>query len=350
MNGDLMLGKLFKYYYLHIIIWFLLLLFPFFSYVYEPDKIKTFDPYFAITHVLNIAFLASTFYLLIRFAAPRYFFRNRYKFVLFIALGWAAYIVLNYLIVYFSPSGEFHRVNKEDVFFWRIFVGPSIIFLLCTVVGNMLFFYNEQARQKELNKLIELEKTTAELNLLKLQISPHFLFNTLNNIRWQVRKAPQESEESIVKLSEILRYIIYEVENNRVTLRQETEHLRNFIELGLLRLPVSVRVALEVDDCLKNSLIHPLLFIHFVENAFKYGIDSKTSPDIQFDFKPIAGGIQFRSRNRILLPGKNLSNEGIGLSNIKRRLALLYPQRHELRIKQDAGYFEVILQLFIDEY
>lgn len=344
-----MLGKFFKYYYLHIIIWLLLLVFPFLTYLYEPEKIKTFDPYFAKMHLLNIVFLASTFYLLTQYAAPRYFFRNRLKFALFMIIGLSGYILINYFIVHFSPSGELQRLKKEDVFFVRIFVGPTIIYFLCTVIGNMVFFYNEQARQKELNKLIELEKTTAELNLLKLQISPHFLFNTLNNIRWQVRREPQDSEESIMKLSEILRYIIYEVENNRVELRREIEHLRNFIELQMLRLPVSGTVLLKVDESLQNSMIHPLLFIHFVENAFKYGIDSKRPPDIRFEFTRIAGGIAFRSSNTILQANSSGPNEGIGLHNIRRRLELLYPQRHELTIKQQTGSFEVSLKLFIDE-
>lgn len=344
-----MIGKLFKYYYLHIIIWVLLLLFPFVTYLYEPEKIKDFDPYFVVAHLLNIGFLATSFYLLTNYAAPKFFFRKRLKFVLFIIVGLAAYISINYLIVHFNPTGELDRLKKENVLFVRIFVGPAIIYFLCTIIGNMLFFYNEQARQKELNKLIELEKTTAELNLLKLQISPHFLFNTLNNIRWQVRKEPAASEDSILKLSEILRYIIYEVENNRVELHREIEHLKNFIELQSLRLPIPGDVVLDVKQGLKNRLIHPLLFIHFVENAFKYGVDSKTAPVIRFEFLNISGGIGFRSRNRILLPGTNRTNEGIGLNNIRRRLELLYPKRYTLRIEQEDGFFDVELNLFLDE-
>ncbi|WDF70295.1 histidine kinase [Sphingobacterium oryzagri] len=344
-----MVGKLFKYYYLHIIIWMLLLLFPFVTYLYEPEKIKDFEPYFLISHIVSVGFLALSFYLLTAYAGPKYFFRKRIKFLLFVLLGLSAYLVINYLIVHFNPTGDLERLKKEGVLFVRIFVGPTIIYFLCIVIGNMLFFYNEQARQKELNKQIELEKTTAELNLLKLQISPHFLFNTLNNIRWQVRKQPAASEDSIIKLSEILRYIIYEVENNRVELQREIEHLKNFMELQSLRLPVAGDVVLDVQPDLKNRLIHPLLFIHFVENAFKYGVDSKTEPSIRFAFINIAGGIGFRSHNRILSQGTAKTTDGIGLSNIRRRLELLYPNKYTLLIEQSNGFFDVTLDLYLDE-
>lgn len=344
-----MVGKFFKSYYIHIIIWLLLLFFPFVNYLYEPEKIKDFDPYLAISHFCSIGYLAMSFYLLLNYAAPKYFFRRRLKFVLFVLLGLTAYIAVNYLIVHFNPTNELERLRKEDVLFVRIFVGPTIIYFLCTIIGNMLFFYNEQARQKALNKQIELEKTTAELNLLKLQISPHFLFNTLNNIRWQVRKEPEASEESILKLSEMLRYIIYEVEHNRVELLREIEHVKNFMELQSLRLPIAGHVVLDVQEGLKNCLIHPLLFIHFVENAFKYGVDSQTPPFIHFEFVEIDGGIGFRSRNSILIPGTNRVGEGIGLANIRRRLELLYPNNYMLRTEQNEGYFDVTLNLYIDE-
>ncbi len=213
----------------------------------------------------------------------------------------------------------------------------------------MVFLYEEQARQKELNKQIKLEKTTAELTMLKLQISPHFLFNTLNNIRWLIRKQSPDSEHSIIKLSEILRYIIYEVDGPKVEFVKEIEHMKNFIALQTLRLPVKGTIALQIADDIKNRLIHPLLFIHFVENAFKYGVDSKTSPDIQFSFYEDPHGITFVSRNKILLHNLNPQTEGIGLTNAQRRLQLLYPNKHHLSIHRDEEYFEIVLQLTIDE-
>jgi LytS/YehU family sensor histidine kinase len=130
-----------------------------------------------------------------------------------------------------------------------------------------------------------------------------------------------------------------------VQFSREIEHLRNFIELQTLRLPIEGNVVFKVDENIKNFLIEPLLFIHFVENAFKYGIDSKNAPDIVFEFQKIPTGIIFHSRNKILLKKTNIQNEGIGLVNIQRRLELLYSNKHELTISQTDDYFEVNLKL-----
>lgn len=258
--------------------------------------------------------------------------------------------MLNYAIVYFNPNGELAHFKKENILFVRLVVGPGIIYSLCMITSSMIFLYNEQARQKELNKQIALEKTTAELTILKLQISPHFLFNTLNNIRWLIRKQSPDSEGTIVKLSEMLRYILYEVDGPKIELFKEIDHMHNFIALQTLRLPIAGEVDLQTESTLKNRMIPPLLFIHFVENAFKYGVNSKDAPYIKFQFIDIQGGLVFKSVNKILQHSKPPTNEGIGLANVKRRLQLLYPNRHDLSINRTADdYFEVALRLMTDE-
>ena len=339
-----------KQYLSHFITWLVLFLLPFIGYLYEPKKISDFNFYFVKIHFLNILFIATAFYLNINFIAPKYFFeKRRIKFTILIFILLSIYILFNYLTIHFSPVEDFKRFEEQNIFFIRLVIGPTIIFSLCILTSTMLFLYEEQAKQKELNKLIELEKTAAELSMLKLQISPHFLFNTLNNIRWLIRKKSELSEESVMKLSEILRYILYEVEGNKVEFNREMEHLKNFIELQTLRLPIEGNVAFNVDENINNFLIEPLLFIHFVENAFKYGIDSKNAPDIVFEFSKIPKGILFSSKNKILLKKTTIDNEGIGLINIQRRLELLYPQRHELIINHIDYYFEVKLKLILDE-
>ncbi len=345
-----MIKKIVKPYLSHIITWVILFLLPFISYLYEPKKLSEFDFYFVKSHFLNILIVATIFYLNLYVIAPKYFFeKKRLKFKLLIFTLLAVYISFSYLTIYFSPVEGFQKIDEQKIFFFRLVVGPMIVFSLCILTSTMLFLYEEQAKQKELNKLIELEKTAAELNMLKLQISPHFLFNTLNNIRWLIRKKSELSEESVMKLSEILRYILYDVEGNKVDFNREMEHLKNFIELQTLRLPIAGTVAFEVDDSIPNFIIEPLLFIHFVENAFKYGIDSKNAPDIHFKFKKIANGIIFKSKNKILLKKTTIHNEGIGLTNIQRRLELLYPNKHELNINHSTDYFEVTLKLMLDE-
>lgn len=345
-----MISRFFKKFYLHVVIWTILLLLPFITYLYQPDKIADFKIYAAATHLVNILFLATNFYLLCYFVAPKFFFGHRQTFAAAIGIGFFIYVGLNYIIVYFNPDGELAHLVRENILFVRLIIGPGIIYSLCMITSSMIFLYDEQARQKELNKQIALEKTTAELTILKLQISPHFLFNTLNNIRWLIRKKSPDSENTIIKLSEILRYILYEVDGPKVELFKEIEHMRNFIALQTLRLPIEGNVELTIDDAVKNRMIPPLLFIHFVENAFKYGVDSKNSPQIQFQFLETADGISFKSRNKILRHTESRTNEGIGLTNVRRRLHLLYPHRHDLSlITTEDGYFEVILKLVMDE-
>lgn len=344
-----MVKKLLKTYYTHFITWTALLLLPFIGFLYEPNKISDTNLYFIKTHFINILFLAGAFYLNLNYIAPKYFFeKSRLKFVALTFLVLGIYVFITYLTVRYSPLDEMKNLQNKNFIFFRLIIGPSITYSLCMLTSTMMFLYDEQARQKELNKLIELEKTAAELNMLKLQISPHFLFNTLNNIRWLIRKKSEQSEESVMKLSEILRYIIYEVEGSKVEFSREIEHLRNFIELQTLRLPIEGNVFLKVDENIKNYLIEPLLFIHFVENAFKYGIDSKNAPDISFEFNQISNGIAFHSKNKILLKKTTIQNEGIGLSNIQRRLELLYPDKHGLAISETDDYFEVKLELILE--
>lgn len=344
-----MVKKLVKTYYIHFITWTALLLLPFIGFLYEPNKISDTNLYFIKTHFINILFLAAAFYLNLNYIAPKYFFeKSRLKFIVLTFLVLGIYVFITYLTVRYSPLDEMKNLQNKNFIFFRLIIGPSITYSLCMLTSTMMFLYDEQARQKELNKLIELEKTAAELNMLKLQISPHFLFNTLNNIRWLIRKKSEQSEESVMKLSEMLRYIIYEVEGSKVEFSREIEHLRNFIELQTLRLPIEGNVFFNVDENIKNYLIEPLLFIHFVENAFKYGIDSKNAPDISFEFSQIPNGISFHSKNRILLKKTNIQNEGIGLTNIQRRLELLYPDKHELTISETDDYFKVKLELILE--
>lgn len=344
-----MLKRAIKSYYLHIITWTTLFLLPFIGYLYEPQKIAEINYYFVKTHFANIIFLASFFYINLHYIAPKFFFeKNRIKFIFLVFLMLGVYILFMFITIKLDPNNQFKGSNDRNILFFRLFFGPTITYSLCMLTSTMMFLYDEQARQKEFNKLIEIEKTAAELNMLKLQISPHFLFNTLNNIRWLIRKKSEQSEESVMKLSEILRYIIYEVEGSKVEFSREIEHLRNFIELQILRLPIEGNVVFKVDESINNFLIEPLLFIHFVENAFKYGIDSKNAPDIVFEFQKIPTGIIFHSRNKILLQKTNIQNEGIGLTNIQRRLALLYPDKHALTINSDEEYFDVVLRLALE--
>lgn len=343
---------------IHLISWAIIFILPYINYIFEPERFISTNWGFILIPFSLTFFLFATFYFNLLFLAPKFLSKGRnFLFVFILFLGLGVFFVYNHLLIYelllktiakIDQAPKRPEPDKNWQFFAR-FILPSIVYSLSILVSTILYLLNERRRQSESRQLIELEKVATELSMLKLQISPHFLFNTLNNIRWQVRKKSEEAEESILKLSEILRYIIYEVGDSRIAINREVEHLTNYIELQTLRIASTKNITFTVSDDIQGQLIEPLLFIHFVENAFKYGIDGKNEPDIRFELKAIPKGISFVSKNKILNPKNTLESEGVGLVNIKRRLELMYFDRYELKIMEVDNYFEVLLNLILDE-
>ena len=219
-------------------------------------------------------------------------------------------------------------------------------FCLVTLASSMIALVRDRLREREEKQQIQLEKIAAELAVLKLQISPHFLFNTLNNIRWLTRQKSDNAEEAVVKLSQLLRYVIYQANHERVPLTQEIEHLAHFIDLQKMRLTDQNSVSFVHEGAIERYQIEPLLFLPFVENAFKYGLHSQQKSDIVIGFRVGENHLLFFVENPIF--ENNLPKEGesgLGIKNVERRLALHYPQRHELHIYTNATTFRVELSL-----
>jgi uncharacterized membrane-anchored protein YhcB (DUF1043 family) len=226
-------------------------------------------------------------------------------------------------------------------------LGAILSYILVVGVSSGMAMQRDRQRQVKEKQQMALEKMVAELSVLKLQISPHFLFNTLNNIRWLARQKSDKTEDAIVKLSQLLRYILYQAQNEKVPLEQEINHLKNFIDLQKMRLTNPNCVTFTYEGALQGRMIEPLLFIPFVENAFKYGIHSLKPSDIVFDLHATDNALIFESRNTIfddILPNEKESS-GIGIANVQKRLALHYPNRHELRLDTEGCVFHVFLKL-----
>jgi LytS/YehU family sensor histidine kinase len=194
---------------------------------------------------------------------------------------------------------------------------------------------------------LETEKLTSELGFLKSQINPHFLFNTLNNICSLARKKSDETEPALLKLSEIMRYMIHDSLEDKVLLSKEIEYLHNYIELHLLRLSGKVRVEFSIIGDPASRMIEPLLLIPFVENAFKHGVSYQEDPPITILIRIVDDMIQFQVENRIFgsTDGALPEESGIGLRNVRRRLDLLYPGKHELKIVEEEKTFRVDLTI-----
>ncbi|HEV7381494.1 MAG TPA: histidine kinase [Dyadobacter sp.] len=220
-----------------------------------------------------------------------------------------------------------------------------VLFLIVWAIA-MAVKLSAQWRLSEQKMMIsETEKAKAELSFLKAQINPHFLFNTLNNIYSLAIVKSDHTAESILKLSQLLRYITEEASADFVPLQDEIRCLENYIDLQRLRLNAKSKVDFEVQGSAENQLIAPLIFISFVENAFKYGISNRYENLIEIKILATGHAIAFSCRNQIFETMPETDREGVGIANSEKRLQLLYPDRYNLEIRNDNRFFEVVLQL-----
>lgn len=214
---------------------------------------------------------------------------------------------------------------------------PSWIFV-------MLAFVIKHLRDYHRSEQLLHEKNAMELAYLRAQLNPHFLFNSINNLYGLALTEPESTPDAILKLSELMRYMLYESNADQVSLVQEVEYLSSYIALEKLRHEGAVYVDFKVEGNLVGCQIAPLLLICFVENAFKHGTVSNPAQPIQLHLKVHSGHVQFTTRNQIVAKNKDLAG-GVGLPTVRRRLALLYPHRHQLTVVGDANSFHCTLDL-----
>ncbi|WP_169435067.1 sensor histidine kinase [Neolewinella persica] len=196
--------------------------------------------------------------------------------------------------------------------------------------------------------LLEKEKTATELDLLKQQVNPHFFFNTLNNLyALSLRQAP-ETPETVLQLSELMRYVIYKAKDERVQLQEEVKYLQDYLDLQRIRLYQDADIDLTVNLSNPELAVPPLLFIILVENAFKHGIEPSVGECfLQMELTEKNGHISFVCHNS-LDPAmkKKVRPGGVGLQNLQRRLELLYPDRFEIVVDARAEDYRVMLNLW----
>jgi LytS/YehU family sensor histidine kinase len=191
----------------------------------------------------------------------------------------------------------------------------------------------------------EADKANAELSFLKAQVNPHFLFNTLNNIYTLAITNNEHTGESILKLSDIMRYITDDIAADFVSLEREVECMTNYIDLQRLRLGKNVFLEYTVTGNLGNRKIAPLILMTFVENVFKYGISNHEASPLTIRLFCENRTISFFSENRIFSPGRAGERPGTGIRNARQRLEYLYPQKYFLSITNDNGLYTVDLSM-----
>lgn len=221
-------------------------------------------------------------------------------------------------------------------------INTGLVVFLATAAKISMYWYREKREKTEL----ALEEHKLELELLKAQINPHFFFNTLNNIYSLVYKKSDDAPAAVMKLSEIMRYLIYESKSEMVPLEKEVEQLENYIELERLRVKDAGFIEYETRGSFSAHVVPPMILISFAENAFKHGKRKVPNPGIKISIVAEEGLIKYSVTNHILSePHNNHRGEGIGMQNTRRRLELLYPRCHKLEIKSDHERYTVKLVL-----
>ncbi|MEN1785588.1 MAG: histidine kinase [Bacteroidota bacterium] len=214
-------------------------------------------------------------------------------------------------------------------------------FLLGGVLGLIKDFY----RRDKINQEIAVSRKETELQFLRAQLNPHFLFNSLNSIYSLVRNKSHEAPEAVITLSELMRYMLYEAKEAMVPLSKEINYIQNFMALQRFRLKDSSGLKMQVVGDYKDKKIPPLLLIPFVENAFKYGTDFHGNTTIDIKMEIIGADFFFSIENKVGHYRKDKINSGIGLKNIEDRLRLIYPDNHVLRIHKNEDRYQVALEL-----
>ena len=220
-----------------------------------------------------------------------------------------------------------------------------VLLLMIWALGLAIRITQRWHRTERLMIQAQADKTQAELSSLKAQINPHFLFNTLNTIYTLARLNHPSCAESIMKLSNIMRYVSDEVAEDRVPLADEVDCIRQYIELQQLRLNKKTTVHFEVLGEVAMQSIPPLVFMTLVENIFKHGVSSHEVSTIEIRIESTPHSLSFYSKNRDFSQRSETERPGIGLANVRKRLAHLYPERHELRSDSDGDYFVVNLMI-----
>lgn len=219
------------------------------------------------------------------------------------------------------------------------------LFIFMMIIGLSIATSTVDRWQTAESKVVkaEAEKATAELSFLKAQINPHFLFNTLNNIYTQSVINSEHTSESIMKLSNIMRYVTDDVTQDFVMLKDEIDCVRDYIELQRLRLGADAEINFNVQGKADTKKIAPLIFMTFIENAFKYGVTKKEKIIININLSINNDRIDFTCENKIYTHKSNLERTGIGIVNTRQRLEHLYANRFKLNINNENEVFMVNL-------
>jgi len=341
----------------HVLIW---AVFGWTVIFYQPFLSNIVIPYqFWIKQTLLFAMIVGSYYLNAGILVPKLVLKSHtgYYFLTLVGIA-AAIIILNtYLDQLLNLDqllhAAFHKAGprpprKHDKDIWN--TGLLIIVTLVIGIGTSITVIQKWQADKQLTQELEQDKVTSELSFLKAQINPHFFFNTLNNIYALTQVDADVAGKAIHQLSRMMRYLLYDTQQSQTLLSQEIAFVKDYISLMQLRLTDVVKVNIDTPKDLKDVPLAPMIFLPFVENAFKHGVSATQQSHIDIIIWQHDGVIDLTVKNSIMKDNSVSldTNSGIGLVNTRRRLDLLYPGKYKLEVSELNADNEYTVHLILD--
>ncbi|APZ48149.1 hypothetical protein BW723_12415 [Polaribacter reichenbachii] len=344
MNLNFIFKKSFTTVIIHVLLWLFFILIIAIQFFYRFNSIPI------NFYILNLS-LIIVFYVNYSFLVPKLLLNKKIGLYLLVFVMFILFFIYVLEPIFFlfkdyiPEKNDFeNRLRSPKMDSPRFGFRPPIMIILFFVLSTSIKLVSEWYKAEKERALVASQKVTSELSFLKAQLNPHFLFNTLNSIYSLANKKSEDTTVAIVTLSELMRYMIYETNQEYISLTKEVEYIKNYISLHLLRLKDSSGVRVNVHGDL-NYKIEPLLLISFIENAFKYGTNYKGDTNIRIKINVENDELNLYVFNACHITKVSDKNSGIGLENIKNRLNLLYPKQHLLEIKSEKKSFEINLTI-----
>lgn len=310
--------------------------------------------------VFLVFLLISVFYSNASFTVPKILLQGKnYLFLLIVVLGGVFFYGL---IIYFEQftlySEKMHVVFNPDKPFdpnrKRWLPGDVFqmsLYLVSIGLSTSLALVQKWQKDETLRRELDRQRINTELAYLKAQINPHFFFNTLNNIYSLTNLDVKKAQEALLKLSRMMRYVLYENQKNETLLSKEVKFIEDYIELMKMRMTEKVKLKVEIEIPKHDLIIAPMLILPFLENCFKHGVSSQHESEILIKLEVMGDTLFFETKNHIfpVNPDSPEAHEnGIGLANTQRRLSLLYPDKHRLKFGKNESKMEYWVNLTIN--
>ncbi len=314
---------------IQLILWFLIFITPLISQILDNTPIEYIISNMKYSYGMPIIFL-TVFYVNYFLFIPQLLFKKRNIVYVLSNIALVQLLIYLYGLYLIQIEVDIHEYNEG--FRWTV---ASFMYMINILIILAAISQRSQQRNYKLemrNKETQRSLAEQELHRLKSQLNPHFLFNTLNNISSLIGFNQDAAQDSMSRLSDMLRYVLYDSSVPTVPLNQEIHFLENYIDLMRLRYADTLQMRIDLPNDATNAVVAPLLYISLLENAFKYGATSRSDCNIDVCLQETDQQISFKIKNS-LLPideRRKKSGGGMGIDNLKKRLQLIYPQKHSL--------------------